>query len=77
MRMDHRKAVANGDDDPGIDTGQFGWQNNVCRDLGQAPAIHIIVPVDPKQIAGIRGIGIGWTGQRLDLGPRSSRVGQL
>ena len=55
---DHREPAAQCHDDPRLHAGERVGQHDVLRDLDQRPAVRAVVPVHPKEIAGVGTVGI-------------------
>ncbi|MNM92147.1 hypothetical protein D3C81_1044690 [compost metagenome] len=77
MRPNHRKAMANGHDDPGLDPGNFPGQFNVAGDRSQLASKFIVVPMHPPQVGGMHLVG-PYLGKQCPLDLRDAmRIGEL
>ena len=55
---DHRKAIAERDDNLRFDAGQVAWQYQVVRHRGEGSTVRAVVPMHPEQVARISRVGI-------------------
>ena len=51
---DQRESVAERDDDPRLDAGQLGRQDEVLRDVDEVGPVRAVVPVHPEQVQRVR-----------------------
>ena len=77
VRPDHREAVAERDDDPGLDAGQLRRQDNVLGHVDQARASTVVVPVHPEQVQGMRRVRLDGGEHLADSIGDLGRVSQL
>ncbi len=74
---DHWKPVADQHDDLGFHTGQLRRQHDVSGHLRNAAPISVIVPMNAKQVACVRPVGIGAFKILGDRPIQACGIGQL
>jgi hypothetical protein len=77
MRANHRKPVAERNDDGGIDSGERRRQHEVVGDARLTLSARVVVPMNSEQVERVHFVGRDAVDRHANRGRNQRRVGQL